>query len=135
MFDIKPCTHDLRFAAYISTIGVLGAGVLGMFATGAAGFVRATAPATRSQMIARTVNLGPQLPSQILIRRVSVPNLGSATMRISKIITSCGCLSVVLQPGVIPPGKAATLYLKLITHDFPGSESLCEKPFYPGANR
>ena len=69
-----------------------------------------------------TFNLGPQLPGQILTRRVVVSNGGSATLRFSKVITSCGCLNGDLQPAIIPPGKTATLRLKLTTHDSPGAE-------------
>ncbi|MDA8376997.1 MAG: DUF1573 domain-containing protein [Planctomycetia bacterium] len=72
----------------------------------------------------RTIDIGPQLPGQVLVRRVVVTNTGSDTIRFFKVITSCGCLKGDLRPAVIAAGKTATLRVRIVTRLWPGSEEV-----------
>ena len=49
-------------------------------------------PPTAGSVHGVTVDLGPQLPGQVVDGRVLIRNRGPATVRFSKIIASCGCL-------------------------------------------
>ena len=70
----------------------------------------------------RTIDIGPQLPGQVLVRRVVVANTGSDTIRFFKVITSCGCLKGDFRPAVIAAGKTATLRVRIVTRLWPGPE-------------
>ena len=68
------------------------------------------------------IDLGPQLPDQLLHDRLRGTNSESATVHFSQLITSCGCLSGVLYPSAIPAGKTGTLTLTLATPDWAGTK-------------
>ncbi len=71
---------------------------------------------------AQTIELGDQLPGQLLYRQVIVPNSGRATISISQVGVSCGCLHSVLRPNIIVPGKAGVLQLQIATRPWTGPE-------------
>ena len=66
------------------------------------------------------VELGAQLPGQLLVRRINVVNTGSTPLRFTHIASSCGCLQSSLNRAVVPPGGKATLRLALGTHMWSG---------------
>lgn len=75
------------------------------------------------------VDLGAELPGQILERRVLVRNAGPAIIKISRVITSCGCLHTTLQPQLIAPGKAGVLTLQIATRPWAGREFITATVF------
>ncbi|MHB1768052.1 MAG: hypothetical protein ACYCUV_09410 [Phycisphaerae bacterium] len=105
-----------------------GASVLGvaLLAAGLGLVVEHGTPARTQPRVGRspavTVNLGNQLPGQVLHRRVLVRNTGPVTMNFSKVITSCGCIRATVRPEVLPSGKTATLSLAIATRPWPGPE-------------
>ena len=113
MFSKKRYKVCLRRAVFpLAFVGFSGA------AGGAAVPPAGTAPVTH------TINLGPQLPGQILTEKETVANPGTTTMRFSRVITSCGCAGGELRPALLPPGKTATLNMRLTTLYSPGVEAV-----------
>jgi hypothetical protein len=103
----------------------VGVAILLLFGSRGAVAVNGAAPQDgQRQGKWRTIDLGPQLPGQVLVRRVVVANAGSATMRFFKVITSCGCLKGDLRPAVIAAGKTATLRLRIVTRPWLGPEAV-----------
>ncbi len=66
------------------------------------------------------VNLGSELPSQIVTRQLEIKNSGNRALRFTLLKTSCGCLSAEVSPETLVPGEVATLSMRLVTHSIPG---------------
>lgn len=122
MVSIKP--HGIRRCPIPAAARVVVAILLCLEVVGAVAGNGAVPQGGHRQSKWRTIDLGPQLPGQVLVRRVVVANTGSDTMRFFKVITSCGCLKGDLRPAVIAAGKTATLRVRIVTRLWPGPEGI-----------
>jgi hypothetical protein len=112
---------SVRFA----TIGTFVLGVILLFLGICLALNRAVQQQWRSNADSTasiTIDLGSQLPGQILQRRVVIRNTGSQTMHFTQIMTSCGCLQSTLQPQTIRAGAASILTLQIATRPWTGPE-------------
>ncbi len=112
---------SVRFA----TIGTFVLGVILLFLGICLALNRAVQQQWRSNVDSTasiTIDLGSQLPGQILQRRVVIRNTGSQTMHFTQIMTSCGCLQSTLQPQTIRAGAASILTLQIATRPWTGPE-------------
>jgi len=122
MVSIKP--RRIRRCSISAAARVVVAMLLCLELVGAVAVNGAVPQAGQRQSKWRTIDLGPQLPGQVLVRRVVVANTGLDTVRFFKVITSCGCLKGDLQPAVIAAGKTATLSVRVVTRLWPGPEAV-----------
>ena len=122
MVSIKP--HRIRRYSISAAARVVVAILLCLELVGAVAVDGAVPQAGQRQSKWRTIDLGPQLPGQVLVRRVVVANTGLDTVRFFKVITSCGCLKGDLRRAVIAAGKTATLSVRIATRLWPGPEAV-----------
>ena len=123
MFSKYPQGASWQRAIRLLAFGGLGLGLALLALCLVLAAARRAATGTQSvsfRIPAVTVDLGSQLPGQLLRRQWPVPNPGSASIRITRIVTSCGCLQSTLQPLTIPPGKTGVLNFAIATRPWSG---------------
>lgn len=103
----------MRFSMYLIWVLIISAS--GTFLS-----VASSRASSRDLQHTKIVNLGSQLPGQLLVVRETLQNTYRSTLNFMALHTSCGCLSGVVDPLVLKSRDRAKLVLRLLTHGASG---------------